>query len=30
MEDLIDDYADWYGCRPNEVQDCMDDDIKDW
>ena len=24
------DWADWYGCKPNQVQDCMDDDIKDW
>ena len=24
------DWADWYGCDEDEVDDCMDDDIKDW
>ena len=24
------DYADYYGCNEDEVDDCMDDDIKDW
>lgn len=24
------DLADWYGCDEDEVEDAMDDDIKDW
>jgi hypothetical protein len=24
------DWADWYGCDEDEVDDVMDDDIKDW
>ena len=24
------DWADYYGCDEDEVDDCMDDDIKDW
>ena len=24
------DWADWYGCDEDEVDDAMDDDIKDW
>ena len=24
------DWADWYGCDEEEVEDCMDDDMKGW
>lgn len=24
------DYADYYGCDEEDVDDCIDDDIKDW
>jgi hypothetical protein len=24
------DWADWYGCDEDEVDDVIDDDIKDW
>lgn len=24
------DWADYYGCSEDEVEDCMDDDLKDW
>lgn len=24
------DWADWYGCDEDEVDDCIDDDIKGW
>lgn len=24
------DWADYYGCNESDVQDCMDDDMKDW